>query len=329
MSARRSRSTSTPRHSSSTSTEMSGTSTVSSNPSNRWSSSSGWNASRSRSTTSLSPQEYRAASATETASNGRSARPRPTTSPYVRSSSDSRSRASSSIACERRPGSSTKLASIESYTTPASATPAPRSTSQAYLMLCPALGTRSSASSSRSGASAALAGGGRLRGGVPPASAPSGATCANGRYHERPGATASDMPTSSARIGSSDEVSVSSATSGARRHSATSAASAPGSSTIVGSTSRAVGTGGSAPPDGGWAAAAGALVPTASSDPSFGMSERNSSSVNSSLKRARSGGRTRSPSRSSVSGTLRRMVTRSRDRRATSTSRAIRSEERL
>src|SRR5205823_1625088 len=224
--------------------------------------SSGWNTSRRRSTTSLSPQEYRAASTTETASNGRSARPRPATSPYVRSSSDSRSRASSSIACERRPGSSTKLASIESYATPASATPARRKTSQSALMLCPALGTRSSASSSCRGASAALAGGGRLRGGVPPASAPSGGTCANGRYHERPGATASDMPTSCARIGSSDEVSVWSATSGARRHSATTAASAPGSSTIVGSTTTAVATAGPAPRDTGWAAGAGGRVPT-------------------------------------------------------------------
>src|SRR5207247_3872913 len=80
-----------------------------------------------------------------------------------------------------------------------------------------------------------LARGGRFLGGTPPASSPSGATCANGRYQERPGAPASDMPTSAARIGSSDVVSVSSATSGARRHSATTAASAAGSSTIVGS----------------------------------------------------------------------------------------------
>src|SRR5436190_1231605 len=195
--------------------------------------------------------------------------------------------------------------------------PARRSTSQSYLMLCAALGTRASDSSSRSGAMASLAGGGRLRGGVPPASAPSGATCANGRYHERPGATASDMPTISARIGSSADVSVSSATSRARRHSATTAASAAGSSTIVGSTARAVSAGAPATAGACRSAGAGLLVPTASSDPSFGMSERNSSSVKSSLKRATSGGRTRSPSRSSVIGTSRRIVTRSRDSRAT------------
>src|SRR3989440_5098174 len=149
--------------------------------------------------------------------------------------SDRRSRASSSIACERRQGSSTKLASIESYATPASSTPARRSTSQSYLTLCPALGTRASPSSSRSGASSALVSGGRLRGAVPPASSPSAATCANGKYQDRPGATASDIPTRSARIGSSDVVSVSSATSGARRHSATTAANSAASSTIAGS----------------------------------------------------------------------------------------------
>src|SRR3989449_622373 len=124
---------------------------------------------------------------------------------------------------------------MESYATPARSTPARRSTSQSYFTLCPAFGTAGSASSARSGRSASLARGGRFLGGTPPASSPSGATCANGRYQERPGAPASDMPTSAARIGSSDVVSVSSATSGARRHSATTAASAAGSSTIVGS----------------------------------------------------------------------------------------------
>src|SRR6058998_701615 len=139
------------------------------------------------------------------------------------------------MACERRPGSSTKLASIESYATPASSTPARRNTSQSYFTLCPAFGTAGSASRSRSGRRGGLASGGRLRGGLPPASSPSGATCANGKYHERPGATARDIPTSSPRIGSSDDVSVSSATRGARRHSATMTARAAGSSTIVGS----------------------------------------------------------------------------------------------
>src|SRR2546430_2177667 len=130
--------------------------------------------------------------------------------------SDRRSRASWQIACGRRPGSRTKLARIESKATPASSTPARRSTSQSYLTLCPALGTRASPSSSRSGARSALVSGGRLRGAVPPASSPSAATCANGKYQDRPGATASDIPTRSARIGSTDVVSVSSATSGAR-----------------------------------------------------------------------------------------------------------------
>src|SRR5256886_7387383 len=101
-------------------------------------------------------------------------------------------------------------------------------------MLWPALGTRASASNSRSGASASLTSAGRLRGGVPPASSPSGATCANGRYHDRPGATARDIPTRSPRIGSSHDVSGSSATRGARRHSATMTARAAGSSTIFG-----------------------------------------------------------------------------------------------
>src|SRR2546425_11047876 len=118
-------------------------------------------------------------------------------------------------------------------------------------MLWPALGTRASTSNSRSGASASLASAGRLRGGVPPASSPSGATCANGRYHDRPGATARDIPTSSPRIGSSDDVSVSSATRGARRHSATMTARAAGAAPILGSAARAGGAGGGAGKGGG------------------------------------------------------------------------------
>src|SRR3989441_10365131 len=118
-------------------------------------------------------------------------------------------------------------------------------------MLWPALGTRASTSNSRSGASASLASAGRLRGGVPPASSPSGATCANGRYHDRPGATARDIPTSSPRIGSSDDVSVSSATRGARRHSATMTARAAGASPIVRSAAGRGGGGGGAGKGGG------------------------------------------------------------------------------
>src|SRR5207245_5009944 len=124
-------------------------------------------------------------------------------------------------------------------------------------MLWPALGTRASASNSRSGASASLASAGRLRGGVPPASSPSGATCANGRYHDRPGATARDIPTSSPRIGSSDDVSVSSATRGARRHSATMTARAAGSSTIVGSAAGRASAGDGTETGGGAEGAAG------------------------------------------------------------------------
>src|SRR5213076_3074075 len=170
-----------------------------------------------------------------TAANGRSALPRPTSSAYVPSARDSRSRARSSRACERRPGSSTKLASIESNDTPASSTPARRKTSQSYFTSWPAFGTRASASSSRNGASASLVSGGRFRGTAPPASSPSDATCAKGRYHDRPGATASDRPTSSARIGSSADALVASASSDARRDSATSAGSCAGSVTITGS----------------------------------------------------------------------------------------------
>ena len=144
----------------------------------------------------------------------------------------SRSRARSSRAWDRRPGSSTKLASIESYATPPSSTPARRNTSQSYLMLWPALRTPGSSSSARSGPTASLPGGGRFLGGVSPASSPSGATWANGRYHARP-AIASDRPTSSARIGSSEEVSVSRATMAAARHAATTAPSDAGSSTIT------------------------------------------------------------------------------------------------
>src|SRR5439155_461697 len=120
----------------------------------------------------------------------------------------------------------------------------------------------------RNGASASLASAGRLRGWAPPASSPSGATCANGRYHERPGAAASDRPTSSARIGSSDDVAVSSASRAAARHAATMAGRATGSSTIVGSTMRAVGAGGAVTAANRWPVGAGPPAPTPSSDPS-------------------------------------------------------------
>src|SRR5439155_1537216 len=139
------------------------------------------------------------------------------------------------LACDRRPGSNTKLASMESYVTPASSTPARRSTRRPYFTSCPAFGTRASSRNARTGASASLASGGRLRGAAPPASSPSGATWAKGRYHERPGATARDIPTSSARIGSGDVASTSKAASGAARHSATAGARATRSSRIVGS----------------------------------------------------------------------------------------------
>ena len=72
------------------------------------------------------------------------------------------SRLSVSMAWERRPGSSTKLASIESYATPRSSTPARRSTCQSYLMLWPAFGTAGSRSSSASGAQRGSVSGGRF-----------------------------------------------------------------------------------------------------------------------------------------------------------------------
>ena len=59
--------------------------------------------------------------------------------------------ASASSACERRPGSSRKLASIESKSSPASSTPARRSTSRSYFALCAVFLTFLSASSARSG----------------------------------------------------------------------------------------------------------------------------------------------------------------------------------
>ena len=236
------------------------------------------------------------------------------------------------MACARRPGSSTKLASIESYATPASSAPLRRSTSQSCLMSCPALGTAGSASSSRSGRSASLESGGRFGGGAPPASSPTAATCPNGRYHERPGATASDNPTSSPRIASSDVVSVFSARSGARRHSATTAPRAAASSTISGSANSVGGAGDLATAGARSASGAGPPAPPASSAPNcsnLGISERNSSSVKSWLRRGRSGDRTRNISRSSVTGTSRRIVTSSRERRASSASRWIASRARL
>src|SRR5437870_1073531 len=204
---------------------------------------------------------------------------------------ESRSRARSSIACDRRPGSNTKLASMESYVTPASSTPARRSTRRPYFTSCPAFGTRASSRNARTGASASLASGGRLRGAAPPASSPSGATWAKGRYHERPGATASDIPTSSARIGSGDVAPTSKATSGAARHSATAGARAARSSRIVGSACATASVGGARGPEtGGTGPASGAGSAAISRNESLGIRDRNSSSVKSSVSRATSGG---------------------------------------
>ena len=86
------------------------------------------------------------------------------------------------MACERRPGSRTKLASIESNATPASSTPARRSTCQSYLMLWPALGTAGSWSSATSGAIAKSVIGGRFLTGVGAASSPPRGRWPNGRY---------------------------------------------------------------------------------------------------------------------------------------------------
>ena len=110
------------------------------------------------------------------------------------------------MACERRPGSRTKLASIESNATPPSSTPARRSTCQSYLMLWPALGTAGSCEQRHERAPAAeSASGGRFLTGAGAASSPAGGRWPNGRYQTSVGLAASESPTSSASCGSSDD----------------------------------------------------------------------------------------------------------------------------
>src|SRR5207244_776988 len=171
-------------------------------------------------------------------------------------------------------------------------------------------GTRGSASSARNGARAGLESGGRLRGGSPAASSPSGARWPKGRYQDRSGVTASDIPTSVARSGSTDVVSVSSATSGAARHSARTAATPAASSAIrapaaaggaaaagaedAGGTGGARGAGGRVGAEG-----AGRAGEAPSSRSNRGIKDRNSSSVKSSVSRGTSGGRSRRASASS------------------------------
>src|SRR5918996_4165592 len=188
-----------------------------------------------------------------------------------------RSRANSSSACERRPGSSTKLASIESYTTPRSSTPARRSTSQSNFTLCPALETAGSSSNARSGRSASCSSGGRFTGGGPASSSPSGGRCANGRYHARPGATASDNPTSRARIASIEVVSASSATSGAARQAATTSASTRGSVTITASVPSSAGGGAGTAEEGAEGAEGGGGGGGGAGRASLSTNDRNSS----------------------------------------------------
>src|SRR5206468_8777601 len=67
--------------------------------------------------------------------------PFPNNCAVVGSSTERCSRARSLMACERFPGSSTKLASIESYATPSNGTPARANATHAALMSCPAFRT--------------------------------------------------------------------------------------------------------------------------------------------------------------------------------------------
>src|SRR5213075_3277731 len=104
------------------------------------------------------------------------------------------------------------------------------------------------------------------------------------------------------------------ATSGAARNSSSIAGSLAGSSTICGSaSSSARDAGAGAPP-----ACSTGIVPTQARSLSFGISVRNSSSVNSAARRSVSGTLTRSCSRSSSIGTSRRSVTSWRYSRALS-----------
>ena len=111
-----------------------------------------------------------------------------------------------SIACERRPGSRTKLASIVSKATPASSTPARRSTCQSYLMLWPAFGTAGSVSSAASGAIAGSVSGGRFFTGVgrrqPRRGSPGRSGCGGrtGDTRPRSALAESERPTSSASL---------------------------------------------------------------------------------------------------------------------------------
>src|ERR1051326_62866 len=134
--------------------------------------------------------------------------------------------------CERRAGSRTKLASIESYATPASSTPALRRTCQSYLMLCPPFRTAGSRNSSAIGAHAGSVRGGRLVTGAGAASSPPRGRCPKGRYHAASAAIASERPIRSASWGSSELVSVSRATSDAARRVRAKSGRRAGSSTM-------------------------------------------------------------------------------------------------
>ena len=136
------------------------------------------------STAALSAPQYAAARSTGTSANGICAFPLPVRSVYSVIGWPRSSSASTSMPCERRDGSSTNLASIESYASPRSSTPARRSTCQSYLMLCPALGTAASSqqlADRRAGRSSSS--GGRFRTGA--ASAPSASSVAGGPVAER------------------------------------------------------------------------------------------------------------------------------------------------
>ncbi len=244
------------------------------------------------------------------------------------------------MAWERRPGSSTKLASIESQATPAGSTPARRSTCQSYFTLCPALGAAGSVRYSTSGRQAGSVIGGRFRTSAGAASAPSRGRWPKGRYQTSSGEAASESPMSSASCGSRDEVSVSNATSGACRRRSMSGARSRTSSRIATFTAEArrsaEGRGGpvmvpSPPPSTTSVAsprfsaslrasavkgvgAGGAAAPA----PSRRASERNSSSASSLSTRAWSGSPSTSASSSTGTGTSVRMVTSSRESRAAS-----------
>src|SRR6185437_12711940 len=112
-------------------------------------------------------------------------------------------------------------------------TPAPRSTCQSNLALCPALGTPGSRNRSASGAHAGLVSGGRLVTGAGAASSPSAGRWLNGKYHASLELAASERPTSSPPRGAALLVLVSSDTSPAWRSRTTISGNAAGSSIIV------------------------------------------------------------------------------------------------